>query len=193
MTCRSCCRVGRPWQPVVARFWNRFLPCRIAGWYLPAQPSTSSARPQRCMARLPRVIFLTEAPQSESHRRFSRERSGAERPWQCVLPAAGASHPGIAEIVEHFHDAGAPLVALSGAGPTHFTIVPVLSDAISIASKLARRAPIPMRVLIARPVPSGIQQRRRKTHEREFGYRRKTGIVPDSHATPESSKDPMTS
>ena len=76
--------------------------------------------------------------------------------------------PGIAEIVEHFHDAGAPFAALSGAGPTHFTIVPVLSDAISVASKLARRAPIPMRVLIARPVPSGIQQRRRKTHEREF-------------------------
>jgi 4-diphosphocytidyl-2-C-methyl-D-erythritol kinase len=71
--------------------------------------------------------------------------------------------PGIAQLIAHFHDAGPPLVALSGAGPTLYTIVPTLSDAISIASKLARRPPIPVRVLIARPVPSGTQLREYKT------------------------------
>jgi 4-diphosphocytidyl-2-C-methyl-D-erythritol kinase len=75
---------------------------------------------------------------------------------------------GIAEMIERLYDAGAPFVALSGAGPTHYTIVPALSDANSIASRLARRPPIPMRVLIARPVPSGIQQRIYKTHGADF-------------------------
>ena len=35
---------------------------------------------------------------------------------------------------QHFHDAGAPFGALSGAGPTHYTIVPTLPAAIAIAN-----------------------------------------------------------
>jgi 4-diphosphocytidyl-2-C-methyl-D-erythritol kinase len=68
------------------------------------------------------------------------------------------------ELIARFLHAGATFVALSGAGPTHFTIVPTLSTAISISAELTRKPPIPLRVLVARPVPSGIQVRRHKTH-----------------------------
>lgn len=71
--------------------------------------------------------------------------------------------PEVDELIGQFHHAGASFVALSGAGPTHFTIVPTLSEAISMSSRLASRPPIPMRVLVARPVPSGMQLRRHKT------------------------------
>jgi 4-diphosphocytidyl-2-C-methyl-D-erythritol kinase len=72
--------------------------------------------------------------------------------------------PEIDEVVGRFRHAGAPFVALSGAGPTHFTIVPTLSEAISMSAQLTRRPPLPLRVLVARPAPSGMQLRRHKTH-----------------------------
>jgi 4-diphosphocytidyl-2-C-methyl-D-erythritol kinase len=73
--------------------------------------------------------------------------------------------PEIGELSVRFHQAGASFVAISGAGPTHYTIAPTLSAAISISTQLASRPPRPMRVLIARPVGPGLQRRRHKTHE----------------------------
>lgn len=54
-----------------------------------------------------------------------------------------------------FISAGAPFVALSGAGPTHYSIVRDLNDAISLAYNLRQTLAIPSRLLIARPVASG--------------------------------------
>lgn len=79
------------------------------------------------------------------------------RPLQELMPESS-------RLVDHFRAAGAPFVALTGAGPTHYTIVPALSNAISMSARLARQPPVPMRVLVARPVPSGARLRRRKTH-----------------------------
>jgi len=59
--------------------------------------------------------------------------------------------------------AGAPFVALSGAGPTHYTIVSELKNAIRIARSLNRDHPLPMRILIARPTGAGPLLRWEKT------------------------------
>ena len=79
------------------------------------------------------------------------------RPLQELIPETS-------NLIAHFREAGAPFVALTGAGPTHFTIVPALSDAASVGARLARQPPVPMRVLVARSVPSGALLRRGKTH-----------------------------
>lgn len=71
-----------------------------------------------------------------------------ERPLAELLPDVGS-------IRAAFVQAGAPFVALSGAGPTHYTAVPALSEATRIAFALAKDPPIPVRVLVARPVASG--------------------------------------
>lgn len=72
------------------------------------------------------------------------------------------------DLVADFAAAGTPFVALSGAGPTHYTIVGSLREAMEISARLARRTSIPTRVLVARPVRSGIQLRRNKTHATNF-------------------------
>jgi len=71
--------------------------------------------------------------------------------------------PEIPAMIDEFARAGAPFVALSGAGPAHYTIVPSLQHAICLASELARSHAQPWRILIARPVRSGLQVRRNKT------------------------------
>lgn len=71
--------------------------------------------------------------------------------------------PQVSETITELQSAGAPFVALSGAGPTHYTIVPTLQQAIGITSALAKGRSTSRRVLIARPVPSGLQVRRDKT------------------------------
>ncbi len=71
--------------------------------------------------------------------------------------------PGTASLVAAFTEAGAPFVALSGAGPAHYTIVRNLSQAIDIARRIVHLAPMPVRALVARPVSTGIQIRDRKT------------------------------
>jgi 4-diphosphocytidyl-2-C-methyl-D-erythritol kinase len=73
--------------------------------------------------------------------------------------------PELSSLIAHFRQAGAPFVALSGAGPTHYTIVPSLAEATSISVRAACNPPIPLRVLVARPAPSGILVRRQKTHQ----------------------------
>ena len=78
------------------------------------------------------------------------------RPLREILPET-------LDLIDAFDAAGAPLVALSGAGPTHYTIIPRLSDALFLAQRLSRHAPIPMRVLVGRPVATGMQVRVDKT------------------------------
>jgi 4-diphosphocytidyl-2-C-methyl-D-erythritol kinase len=73
--------------------------------------------------------------------------------------------PELSSFISHFRDSGAPFVALSGAGPTHYTIVPTLAEAGSIGARVAGKSPLPLRVLVARPAPSGILLRRQKTHQ----------------------------
>jgi 4-diphosphocytidyl-2-C-methyl-D-erythritol kinase len=79
-----------------------------------------------------------------------------ERPLSVLMPEVDL-------IREAMLRAGAPFVALSGAGPTQFTILPVLSAAIRIANVLQRECPVSMRVMIARPVGSGPLVRPGKT------------------------------
>ena len=78
------------------------------------------------------------------------------RPLSDILPATIA-------LVDAFESAGAPFVALSGAGPTHYSIVPRLSEAIALARRLLDLAPFPMRVLVSCPVATGLQVREDKT------------------------------
>lgn len=77
-----------------------------------------------------------------------------EKPLAALLPE-------IRELPVAFAQAGAPFVALSGAGPTHYTIVETLDEALRLSQKLAARQPVPMRVIVARPAKSGLQVRRR--------------------------------
>ncbi len=71
--------------------------------------------------------------------------------------------PEIAELRAAFARAGAPFVALTGAGPSHYSFVPELREAIGIARSIMRDRPFPLRVLIARPTHSGPLVRREKT------------------------------
>ncbi len=71
--------------------------------------------------------------------------------------------PEIARLHATFKRAGAPFVALSGAGPTHYSIVRELRDAIRIARSIRQDRPFPMRILIARPTGPGLLIRREKT------------------------------
>lgn len=71
--------------------------------------------------------------------------------------------PEIARLHAAFHQAGAPFVALSGAGPTHYAIVQELAEALRIARTIRQDCPLPMRVLIARPTGSGPSIHRKKT------------------------------
>jgi 4-diphosphocytidyl-2-C-methyl-D-erythritol kinase len=79
-----------------------------------------------------------------------------ERPLSALMPAVGQIH-------EAMLQSGAPFVALSGAGPTQYTIVTELRAAVRIATMLRRDAPVPMRVLIARPAGSCPLVRNEKT------------------------------
>ena len=71
--------------------------------------------------------------------------------------------PGIDGLLAAFRKAGAPFVALSGAGPAHYTIVRQLHEAVEIGRGIATQAPIPVRTFIARPVATGIQIHNGKT------------------------------
>ncbi len=63
-----------------------------------------------------------------------------------------ALRPDLVEVERQFADAGAPFVALSGSGPTFYTIVATIADARRIARKLRRALPRETRVLVCRPV-----------------------------------------
>lgn len=71
--------------------------------------------------------------------------------------------PPIAAMITAFEEAGAPFVALTGAGPTHYTITTDLREAIELSRQLMRLTPIPLRALVARPVATGIRIRWHKT------------------------------
>lgn len=75
-------------------------------------------------------------------------KNAFERPLHALLPE-------IAELERAFSTAGAPFVALSGAGPTHYAIVQRLSEAISLARALRAVVPHPTRIMIARPTAYG--------------------------------------
>lgn len=96
-------------------------------------------------ARVQRVADAMRAHSSPSHVDLV---NSFERPLVDLVPEVTA-------LRSSFLRAGAPFVALSGAGPAHYTIVPALSDAIRIASALSSHRPLPMRILVARPVARG--------------------------------------
>jgi 4-diphosphocytidyl-2-C-methyl-D-erythritol kinase len=66
-------------------------------------------------------------------------------------------------IADALEAAGAPFVALSGAGPTPYTIVRALPEARSISTILASMSSIPLTTRVARPVATGMQIREEKT------------------------------
>lgn len=71
--------------------------------------------------------------------------------------------PECAHLASIMGNAGAPFVALSGAGPTHYSIIERLRDAIEISRELLARTTVPLHVHLARPMASGIQIRAAKT------------------------------
>lgn len=70
-----------------------------------------------------------------------------DRPLATLLPEVGYLRAAMLT-------AGAPFAALSGAGPTHYTIVSELSDAIAIAGSLRRIGLPKLRVMVVRPAGS---------------------------------------
>lgn len=79
-----------------------------------------------------------------------------ERPLYEMLPE-------VIHLRNAFLSHGAPFVAISGAGPTHYTIVPSLRSAIGLARRLAENPPLDMRVLVSRPTAQGPLIRGEKT------------------------------
>jgi 4-diphosphocytidyl-2-C-methyl-D-erythritol kinase len=63
-----------------------------------------------------------------------------------------ALYPELHTVERAMREAGAPFVALSGAGPTHYTAVPGLARAEAIARSLHTRVDPQTRVLLCRPV-----------------------------------------
>lgn len=95
-----------------------------------------------------RIACVADALHAGRIPRFDDLANTFSRPLIRLLPEM--------ELVPHaFRAAGASFAALTGAGPTHYTIVPQLNEAISIARKLAMNPPLTMRVLIARPASTG--------------------------------------
>jgi 4-diphosphocytidyl-2C-methyl-D-erythritol kinase len=63
-----------------------------------------------------------------------------------------ALRPEIATIQHAMYAAGAPFVALSGAGPSHYTYVAQLESALAIAARLEAGLGALARVLVCEPV-----------------------------------------
>jgi 4-diphosphocytidyl-2-C-methyl-D-erythritol kinase len=62
--------------------------------------------------------------------------------------------PALADLPDAFRDAGAPSVALSGAGPAHYAVVEDPQRAEHIAAKLRARLENSARVYVVEPVPA---------------------------------------
>lgn len=65
-----------------------------------------------------------------------------------------ASHPQLHALHEAFRVAGAPFVAVTGAGPGHFTAVPERGDADAIRSAIEARYAEPLRTYVCTPLPA---------------------------------------
>lgn len=63
--------------------------------------------------------------------------------------------PTVQQLRSAFIAAGADFVALTGAGPTHYTITATLHDAIALAASLTEQRLQGVRTLIACPIPHG--------------------------------------
>ncbi|MEZ4665108.1 MAG: 4-(cytidine 5'-diphospho)-2-C-methyl-D-erythritol kinase [Thermomicrobiales bacterium] len=137
------------------------------------------------LPRLPSCWFVLVSPLVELERKTARLYGSLEAGdfsdgsriarTACALRAGAVPHPDdlanafsrplarllpeIDSLVPAMREAGAPFVALTGAGPTHYTIVPELSAAMEIARRLAGRPPLPLRVLLARPTAAGMLMR----------------------------------
>ncbi len=87
-------------------------------------------------AALTRRDFTSGDMVNEQTRRMAR--TGRVEPDLLVNPFQRhlkALRPEITPVLDAFRAAGAPFVAMSGAGPTHYTIVPVRSEAERIAAR----------------------------------------------------------
>jgi 4-diphosphocytidyl-2C-methyl-D-erythritol kinase len=76
-----------------------------------------------------------------------------ERPLTALLPELSA-------IATTMKEAGAPSIAISGAGPAHYTIATDVNEAESIAARIRERLRERARVFVAAPAPprvAGIQ------------------------------------
>jgi 4-diphosphocytidyl-2-C-methyl-D-erythritol kinase len=63
-----------------------------------------------------------------------------------------ALRPDLAEVERRFVDAGAPFAALSGSGPTFYTIVTTVADARLVTLRLRQTLPRETRIMVCRPV-----------------------------------------
>lgn len=63
-----------------------------------------------------------------------------------------ALRPDLAEVERRFVDAGAPFAALSGSGPTLYTMVTTVADARLVALRLRQTLPRETRIMVCRPV-----------------------------------------
>lgn len=137
------------------------LPTLRNGWFVLASPALDI---DRKTARLYGALTPTDFSDGTQVERVARTLRDGLLPLPEDLGNAFARPlrtflPEVDDLVNTFTTAGAPFVALSGAGPTHYTIVPALRQAITIAQELARRSPKSLRISIARPMATGLQIR----------------------------------
>jgi 4-diphosphocytidyl-2-C-methyl-D-erythritol kinase len=141
------------------------LPSLRACWLVLASPEIEL---ERKTARLYGALTPADFSDGDRVRRVAASLRNGTVPAPADLDNAFSRPiarfvPHIGAMIAAFEDAGAPFVALTGAGPTQYTITTHLHDAMDIAAKLMRLTPIPLRALMARPVATGIRMRRDKT------------------------------
>lgn len=133
------------------------LPSLTSSWIVLAAPSIEL---EQKTARLYAALHAGDFSDGSRMQRVAASLRARRKPNPDDLANAfgrplAALLPAVELLQQSFARAGAPFVALSGAGPAHYTIVPQLADALWIASELAISRPLPMRVLIARPCGAG--------------------------------------
>ena len=133
------------------------LPSLTSGWFVLAVPSIEL---ERKTARLYGALLPGDFSAGSRAERVAAALRAQRPPAPTDLANAFERPltdfiPEVALLRASLLRAGAPFVKLTGAGPTHYTIVSELREAIHIAKALVAVCPIPMRVLIARPTGVG--------------------------------------
>ena len=141
------------------------LPPMRGCWFVLVAPSIEI---DRKTARLYGALLATDFSDGSRANRVSEALASHRKPEPVDLANAferplAELIPSLPDLVDAFQRAGAPFVALSGAGPTHYTFVSALNEAMRIASNLQQRNPFPARVMIARPTACGPIVRHQKT------------------------------
>ncbi len=115
----------------------------LDGWAVIVTPQTSIPRKTATLYGLLRPIDMSDGERvgAVAGAIKSGVLPGTDTLANAFQPALERLVPEIAALVGAFRAAGAPFVALSGAGPSHYTIVAESDHAHAMASRLRERLP----------------------------------------------------